>query len=129
MFLLRLKKIWKEVIYMEILIDLHNHTIASGHAYSTMEEMISRAKKKGVKILGISDHAPALEGGPNIFYFGNLFVVPREIDGLILLKGVEANILDFEGNIDVPERFLKRLDYAIASLHPLHRSRYKRGKY
>lgn len=103
---------------MEILIDLHNHTIASGHAYSTMEEVISRAEKKNVKVLGISDHAPALPGGPNIFHFGNLFVVPREIDGIILLKGVEANIMDFEGNIDVPERILKRLDYAIASLHP-----------
>ncbi len=103
---------------MEILVDLHNHTVASGHAYSTMEEVISRAEKKNVKALGISDHAPALPGGPNIFYFGNLFIVPREIDGIILLKGVEANIMDYEGNTDVPEKIFKRLDYSIASLHP-----------
>ena len=103
---------------METLIDLHNHTVASGHAYSTMEEMISRAGKKKIRVLGISDHAPALPGSANIFHFGNLFVVPGEIDGIILLKGVEANIMDFEGNTDMPPRFLKRLDYAIASLHP-----------
>ncbi len=103
---------------MKALIDLHNHTVASGHAYSTMEELISRAVKKGIKVLGISDHAPALPGSANIFHFGNLFVVPREIDGIILLKGVEANIMDFEGNIDVPVRISKRLDYVIASLHP-----------
>lgn len=103
---------------MKALIDLHNHTVASGHAYSTMEELISRAVKKEIKVLGISDHAPALPGSANIFHFGNLFVVPREIDGLILLKGVEANIMDFEGNIDVPMRVSKRLDYVIASLHP-----------
>ena len=103
---------------MKILADLHNHTVASGHAYSTIEEMISRAKKNKVKILGISDHAPGLLGGANIFHFGNLYVVPRYIEGIILLKGVEANIMDFEGNIDMPARILKRLDFAIASLHP-----------
>lgn len=103
---------------MKILADLHNHTVASGHAYSTMEEMIARTIKKKIKILGISDHAPGLPGGANIFHFSNMFIVPREIDGIILLKGAEANIMDFEGNIDMPARYIKRLDYVIASLHP-----------
>lgn len=103
---------------MKTLIDLHNHTVASGHAYSTMEEMIARAQRKEIKILGISDHAPGLPGSANVFHFTNLFVVPRYIEDLILLKGVEVNIMDLEGNIDMPLRSLKRLDYAIASLHP-----------
>lgn len=103
---------------MKTLIDLHCHTIVSGHAYSTMEEMISKAKDKGIKVLGVSDHAPSMPGSTNVFYFGNLSVVPREIDGLILLKGVEANIMDYKGNIDMPDEVLEKLDYAIASLHP-----------
>ncbi len=37
---------------------------------------------------------------------------------MILLKGAEANILDLEGSIDMPEDILERLDYVIASLHP-----------
>lgn len=103
---------------MKALIDIHCHTTASGHAYSSMEEMITRAQHKGVKVLGISDHAPSMPGSCHLFHFYNLTVLPREIDGLILLKGVEANIIDYEGNIDMPVEALEKLDYAIASLHP-----------
>ncbi|MFI3209762.1 MAG: PHP domain-containing protein, partial [Peptostreptococcaceae bacterium] len=40
---------------MKILIDLHTHTIVSGHAYSTVEENIKSAKEKGLKYLGMSE--------------------------------------------------------------------------
>jgi len=59
-----------------------------------------------------------MPGAPHMYYFYNLSVLPREIDGLILLKGVETNIIDYEGNIDMPIDALEKLDYAIASLHP-----------
>jgi len=103
---------------MKALIDLHCHSIASGHAYSTIEENIAQARNKGLKIVGVADHAPSMQGGPNIFYFYNLQAIPREVHGLTLLKGVEANIMDFQGNIDMPVEVLEKLDYAIASLHP-----------
>lgn len=103
---------------MKSLIDLHCHSISSGHAYSTIEEIISQAKKKNLKVLGIADHAPSMPGASHIYYFFNLSVLPSNIDGLTLLKGVEANIIDYEGNIDMPEDALEKLDYAIASLHP-----------
>ncbi len=102
---------------MEPLIDIHCHTIVSGHAFSSMEEMIARAQKMGLKVLGIADHAPAMPGSTHMYYFFNLAVVPRKIGDLILLKGVEANIIDYDGNIDMPNDALERLDYAIASLH------------
>ena len=35
-----------------------------------------------------------------------------------MLKGVEANIIDYDGNIDIPIDVLEQLDYVIASLHP-----------
>lgn len=105
-------------MYMKILADLHCHTIASGHAYSSLEENIAKAKERGLKVLGISEHAPEMPGSAQLIYFYNLAVLPREIDGLILLKGVEANIMDFEGNMDMPTEALERLDYAIAGLHP-----------
>lgn len=103
---------------MKKLIDLHCHTISSGHAYSTLEEMVASAIKKDIKVLGISDHAPEMPGGTHKYYFQNMIVLPREIDGLILLKGVEANIMDYDGNIDMPDETLAKLDYAIASFHP-----------
>lgn len=99
-------------------LDVHTHTVASGHAYSTIIENITFGNKKGLKLLGVSDHAPTLPGGPYIFYFQNLKRLPLEVDGMKILKGVESNIIDLHGRIDMVEADLANLDYAIASLHP-----------
>ena len=98
-------------------IDLHTHTIASGHAYSTLMENIKAAKAKGVQIVGVSDHGPAMPGSTHEFYFSNLRILPDSIDGIRVLKGVELNILNSLGDIDLDPRSLSFLDYAIASLH------------
>lgn len=100
---------------MKALMDLHVHTIACGHAYSTVKENIFEAKAKGLKVLGISEHGYGLKGLSRTFFL-NLKVIPREIEGIRLLKGIEANIIDYDGNI-FEEEILERLDYAIASLH------------
>ena len=42
---------------MEYIVDTHTHTIASGHAYNTILEMAKAASEKGIKLLGITDHA------------------------------------------------------------------------
>ena len=102
---------------MEFLIDTHTHTLASGHAYSTMSEMIQAAKDKGLKYLGITEHAPKMPGTCHIFYFENLKVVPRQYGDLTLLLGAEANILDTDGTLDLYDELLDRLDIIIASLH------------
>ena len=81
-------------IIMNKLIDLHTHTMAGGHAYSTLQENIQQAKKMGLKILGYSEHGPNMPGGPHIFHIANQRVIPRSIDGMIILKGCEANIID-----------------------------------
>lgn len=96
---------------------MHTHTIASGHAYTTFVENVKEAAKNGLKLLGTSDHAPAMPGGAHMFYFWNLNVLPREYEGVTLLRGCEANIIDFEGNLDLDEDIFPRLDYIIASLH------------
>lgn len=103
---------------MNAIIDLHCHTIASGHAYSTLKENIDEAKAKGLKYVGVSDHAPNMPGSTHPFYFGNLGVIKEEINGVKVLKGIEANIMDFDGNIDIPEDIIGKLDYVIASFHP-----------
>lgn len=103
---------------MNAIIDLHCHTIASGHAYSTLKENIDEAKSKGLKYVGVSDHAPNMPGSTHPFYFGNLGVIKEEINGVKVLKGIEANIMDFDGNIDIPKDVVGKLDYVIASFHP-----------
>lgn len=99
-------------------VDTHCHTIASGHAYSTIAENAEAASKKGVKMIAITDHGPAMgEGGINKYYFWNMRVIPRTINGVYVLRGVEANILDTRGTLDLPEEFLQRLDIVLAGLH------------
>lgn len=101
----------------EYVLDLHTHTIASGHAYNTLREMAKAASDKGLSVLGITEHAPKMPGTCHSFYFHNLKTVPRELYGIRLLLGSEVNIMDFEGNIDLEEQDLKGMDIIIASLH------------
>ena len=42
---------------MKDLLDVHMHTLASGHAYNTIREMIAAGSKKGLALVGIADHA------------------------------------------------------------------------
>lgn len=100
------------------ILDLHTHTLSSGHAYSTLMENIQGAKANGLKVMGMSDHAPAMPGAPHDFHFHNLRVIPREIDGIKILRGIECNIIDLFGSVDITDQLSKNLDYVIASLHP-----------
>ena len=102
---------------MKYNLDVHTHTIASGHAYTTLLENIKEASVLGLTLLGTSDHGPTMPGGPHLFYFSNMRILPRKLYGVILLHGCEVNILDYDGKLDIPERILKRLDYVIVSLH------------
>ena len=107
----------RERAKMKMIADLHTHTISSGHAYSTLMENISFAKEKGIQVLGVSDHAPALGGAPKETYFKNLKVVSKDWGDLKVLHGAELNILNEYGDVDLPAETLEQLDYAIASLH------------
>lgn len=102
---------------MNYRIDTHSHTIASGHAYSTMKEMIDYAQTIGLEALAITEHAVTMPGTCHDFYFHNLKIVPRQYQSMRLLLGTEANIIDYDGTIDMNENNLKGLDIVIASLH------------
>lgn len=102
---------------MLFLVDTHVHTVASGHAYSTIQEIVNEAKNKGLELIAMTDHGPAMPGGPHLYHFGNLRVLPRVMNGVEILKGVEANILDFDGTLDVPEEYLLKLDIVLAGMH------------
>lgn len=102
---------------MRDVIDIHTHTIASGHAYNTIYEMAQSASKKGVELLGISDHGPGMEGAASKHYFRSSRCVPRELFGIRVLFGCELNIMDLDGNVDLSPEFSAALDYGIASMH------------
>ena len=102
---------------MKIIADTHSHTLASGHAYSTIKEMAAAAKARGLKALALTEHAPEMPGTCGLFYFQNLDVVPRECDGIRLLMGAEVNIMDPDGRIDLPEQTCREMDIVVASMH------------
>ena len=102
---------------MRDILDTHTHTLASGHAYSTIRENARAAAKKGLELLAITEHAPCLVGSCQTIYFQNLRVVDRSAYEVELLMGVELNILDEQGSVDLELRALKQMDLTIASLH------------
>ena len=102
---------------IHIAIDTHTHTLASGHAYNTLREMDKMAADKGLSGLAVTEHAPKMPGTCHIFYFQNMRVVPRNMYGIELLMGVELNVMNGTGEVDLPEYLIREVGLAIASIH------------
>ena len=101
-----------------ILLDIHTHSIASGHgSHDTITDMARAAAKASLQILGISDHAPATLGGAGSSYFRNLRLADRKRFGVNLLYGAELNILNENGDVDLDDELIRSLDYAFISMH------------
>lgn len=102
---------------MKFIADTHSHTLASGHAYSTIREMAAAAENRGLQAVALTEHAPEMPGTCGLYYFQNMDVVPRRIGGIRLLMGAEVNIMDPDGTIDLPEETCRDLDIVVASIH------------
>lgn len=77
---------------MQYPVDTHTHTLASTHAYSTIHDYLAVAKQKGIRLFATTDHGPAMADAPHFWHFVNLRVLPRMVDGVGILRGIEANI-------------------------------------
>ena len=105
---------------MQTLLDVHTHTIVSGHAFCTLNGMIAEAQKHELTLFGVTEHGPAIPGTCTDIYFRNLHVVPRQYGNMRLLLGAELNIIDYEGNVDITNpNTLDCMDHVIAGLHLL----------
>lgn len=63
-------------------VDLHMHTVASTHAYSTLSDYIAEARRKGIKLFAITDHGPDMADAPHHWHFINMRIWPRVVDGV-----------------------------------------------
>lgn len=102
---------------LEYLADLHTHTVASGHAYNTIQEMVNAAKRKGLTLYGITEHSVTMPGTCHEMYFSNLKNVRRDYGDIEVLFGVELNIISYDGKVDMSEELLREMDIVIASIH------------
>ena len=97
-------------------VDLHMHTVASTHAYSNLHDYIAQAKLKGIRLLRspiMADMADA----PHYWHFVNMRIWPRPVDGIGILRGIEANIKNTDGEIDCTGPMLTSLDLILAGFH------------
>lgn len=106
---------------MRIIADYHTHTRYS-HGKGTIRENVEAAIKRGLKAIGICDH------GPGHYLYGvkreKIYQMRREVDKLNreykeieILLGVEANIIGFDGTIDVDEEIIEMLDILLLGFH------------
>lgn len=109
----------KEEIKIIMKIDTHIHSIASGHAFNTINEIMQESKKKGLELIAITDHGPNMEGGPHAGYFSMGNRVPKKFDNIEILFGCEANIINSEGTIDLSYEIIKKLDILLVGFHEL----------
>ncbi|MCL2503321.1 MAG: PHP domain-containing protein [Coriobacteriia bacterium] len=105
---------------MRLKADLHTHTVASGHAFSTVTEIATVAARYGLELFAITDHGPLVPQGAHPWYFLNLKNLPSILGGVRILKGCEANLSESsENGIDLPDEVLEALDFVSVGFHPL----------
>lgn len=104
---------------MKIVADMHCHTLASTHAYSTIEEISVAAARKGLYAIAVTDHGRTMPGSPGPWYFENLCVIEDEMHGVRIFKGIEANVCDYSGRLDIDEVVLRHLNWVVASMHEI----------
>lgn len=102
---------------MKILVDTHTHTDCSAHAFGTIWENMKMAKEHGLEAVCMTNHAPAVPDSPHVWHFETMHELPETIEGIRLFKGAEANVVDVEGNLDIPEDLQVLTDMMIVSMH------------
>ena len=103
---------------MNFVADMHTHTIACTHAYSTVTENARAAAEKGLSYIAMTDHGVQMPDAPHEWHFCNMRVIPDFLHGVRVIKGIEANIIDYNGNLDVTEYVYGNVDWIVASIHP-----------
>jgi len=106
-------------------VDFHCHSVRSVCGQCTVLEMVAAAQRKGLRGIAITDHAPGLgcvAGAAFEYALSGILTFARRFpdrEGAVrLFKGVEANVLDRSGRIDVPLDLAADLDLVLLAFHP-----------
>lgn len=99
------------------MVDTHTHTVISGHAWSTLRENAKAAHERGLAGMCLTEHGHAIPGAGPFFLVAAQRMLPPEIEGVRVFYGVEANILNCRGELDIEDRLLFMSEWNIASMH------------
>lgn len=106
---------------MVIFGDYHTHTIYSDGKQTVMQSA-EMAKQKGLKEIAITDHGFNKFKGLKRKHIDELrqqCVQAEKQTGVRILLGVEANIISKNGDIDVTEQDLKKIDILVVGFHQI----------
>ncbi len=79
--------------------------------------MVRGAKKKGLIAIGMTDHGPDMADAPHQWHFYNMDIIPRQIEGVTVVRGIEFNIRP-NGELDhMDQKCLGPVEFALASFH------------
>lgn len=106
---------------MMIKADLHTHTHFSD-GKSTIEENVLAAREKGLETVAITDHGPGHLGfGIKRHQLKEMRaivdILNKKYDDIHILLGLEANILNVDGDLDIDDELLQYMDIVIAGYH------------
>ncbi len=105
----------------DIVADLHTHSDWSDGSAS-LREMQEAAAARGLEVLAVTDHSPALKmtGGLDrdklLRQWEALDRLDGVVPGLTVLRGMEVDILA-DGTLDMDDDLLERMDVVVVSVH------------
>lgn len=96
--------------------DLHIHSIRSTCGFHTLFEIVSIIRDRGLKGFALTDHSPVLDT-PKAHFSVLLKRLPAVVGGLRVFKGIEASVLNCDGDLDLPEIPDQQYEIVLAGLH------------
>ena len=97
-------------------VDTHVHSVISGHAWSTLHENVLQARKVGLQALCLTEHSCAVPGAAPEWAPLSMSMVPKEDEGIHIYHGLEMDVVTPTGELCPDDRFVKDLDFCIASI-------------
>ena len=101
--------------------DLHAHTRATD-GRNSLPEMAEAARLRGLRYFAITDHsrrltmAKGLDSTRLLQQMEDIDQLNATLSGITILKGIEVDILE-DGNLDLPDEVLGRLDLVVGAVH------------